>query len=89
MQQMSCFIGVACLYIFTGGRDYEVVFANITINSTVTSISIPVFNDQAVEANEMFRCRITLISPSPNVVITQTEAVVVIVDNDSKFVKYL
>ena len=61
------------------------MFTNITINSTVTRITIPVFSDQAVEANEMFQCRITLISPTANVVITQTEAVVVIVDDDSKF----
>ena len=73
------------MYIIAGGRDYEEVFTNITIISTMTSISIQVINDQAVEANEMFRCRITLISPSPNVVITQTEAVVVIVDDDGKF----
>ena len=71
--------------IFIGGRDYEAVFTNITINSIVTNISIPVINDQSVEANEMFQCRISLISPTPNVLITQTEAVVVIMDDDSKF----
>ena len=61
------------------------MFTNITINSTVTSVSIPVINDQAVEANETFQCQITLISPPPNVVIIRTKAVVVIEDNDGKF----
>ena len=81
-----------CLYIFTVGKDYKEVITNITINSTVTSISVPIITDQVVEANEMFQCRITLISPTENgsnVVIAQTEAVtvVVIVDDDSKFTR--
>ena len=72
------------VYFFAAGEDFNGMFTNITINTTITSILIPILEDGVVEANESFTCRITLVSTTSNVLITQAEAVVIIVDNDSK-----
>ena len=75
--------------MFADGRDYNATFTNITINSSITRILIPIVDDLAVEAIENFTCQITLVSPTSNVLIAQTEAVVVILDNDSKFLVWI
>ena len=72
-----------CLFL-SAGSDYSPISSTLTLTSSTTMVAvlIPIIDDSVVETDEQFT--VVLSSSDPNVLTSNNQATVTIVNDDSK-----
>jgi len=74
------------MYLIIASADYTSIVANLRfgLKRRKQCVQIPVINDIAPEVQEWFRVMLTIITPSPGIILTPDSATIVINSDDGK-----
>jgi len=74
------------MYLIIASADYTSIVANLRfgLNRRKQCVQIPVINDIVPEAQECFRVMLTIITPSPGIILIPDSVTIVINSDDGK-----
>ena len=75
------------IFLHSAGFDYTETNVDVMLNPNESeqSVTVPVLNDNVVEAQESFNVRLLITSSQPRIQLGRDSATIVIEDDDSKY----